>query len=217
MSLVSTVAGLGTTYISTPQLVSTTTGLPNPVTMPASITPYYNSLGDTQAQVTSLNLVGRNYAAITYTQSFLIYADTSIYIDNYAGTQGRTLLSSNDGIFFYGLATDGITVYATKGNKILSVNIATGISSVLAGTDIAGFNDGPASTAQFNYLRGLALDSTYTNLYVCDYGNSRLRKINLSSSTVSTAGTGLTNINSVVLDSLNENVYVTLKIIIFIN
>ena len=48
--------------------------------------------------------------------------------------------------------------------------------STFAGTGTEGFANGAATTAQFNDLTDVAVDSS-GNLYVADTGNSRIRKI----------------------------------------
>jgi len=68
--------------------------------------------------------------------------------------------------------------------------------STLAGTGSAGYLDapaGPATSAEFNFPEGVAVDSmtTPTTLYVADSNNSRIRAIDLTSGAVSTyAGDG---------------------------
>ena len=66
--------------------------------------------------------------------------------------------------------------------------------STFAGTGTEGFANGAATTAQFNDLTDVAVDSS-GNLYVADTGNSRIRKITsadrIEDRTVSTlAGSG---------------------------
>ena len=55
----------------------------------------------------------------------------------------------------------------------------------------AGFRDGPVGEAEFNRVTGLAL-SSQGRLIIADYGNNRIRQIDISSLQVSTlAGSGL--------------------------
>jgi hypothetical protein len=61
--------------------------------------------------------------------------------------------------------------------------------TTLAGTGIAGFFDGSASTAKFSFPQGLTLDQT-GNVYVADSGNHRIRLISTDSTVSTFAGTG---------------------------
>jgi len=56
--------------------------------------------------------------------------------------------------------------------------VAGGNISTVAGTGTAGYSGdgGPATSAQLNYPRGIALDSS-GNLYIADYSNNRVRMI----------------------------------------
>ena len=51
-----------------------------------------------------------------------------------------------------------------------------GMVSTYAGTGIAGATDGVATVAQFNLATGVAVDHS-NNVFVCDYGNNKIRKI----------------------------------------
>ncbi len=61
----------------------------------------------------------------------------------------------------------------------------------LAGTAPAGFagDGGPATAAKLDYAMSIAADNT-GNIYFCDYGNNRVRKITTSGVITTIAGTG---------------------------
>ena len=62
--------------------------------------------------------------------------------------------------------------------------------STLAGQGFAGYRDGTASNALFNFPRGLAMDSS-GNLYVADFGNNCIRKISADGNVSTVAGNGI--------------------------
>jgi len=95
-----------------------------------------------------------------------------------------------------GIATDGIHVFATNFTNctIRKMNLATLSVSVVAGqTGACAFADapsGPGSSARFNNPVALAFDGTH--LYVTDYGNHRIRRVDPSTgATITIAGTGI--------------------------
>jgi hypothetical protein len=197
LSLQSTVAGLGKTYISAPHLVSTTLGLSPPTVRPDSMTNAVNTLAGTLPLVTSLYQGTEFYTSITYTRSLIIYADSRIYTNNYAGTNHVILYNSN--VYIYGLACDGNNVYAASaGNQLLSVSLATGIATPLA------------STYSFTNLRegGLCLDSTFSNLYICDNGAGRLLRYSFSTQMITTVA-NIVGIAKIAIDSSDTFAYVT--------
>lgn len=61
--------------------------------------------------------------------------------------------------------------------------------TTIAGTGIAGLQDGPADQAKFNYPRGICLDDT-GNLYIGDSWNHRIRKISTDGIVSTYAGGG---------------------------
>lgn len=80
-------------------------------------------------------------------------------------------------------------------NRIRKVTVSTGIISLVAGdgTQNFGGDGGLATLAKLDTPTGLALDGS-GNLYFADGGNSRIRKINLSSGIITTVyGTGILN------------------------
>jgi sugar lactone lactonase YvrE len=91
------------------------------------------------------------------------------------------------GVTPLGLAIDGTNVLvSTSDNRIVQVAMATGMSTTLAGTaNSKGFVDGVGTAALFNYPGGLYNDGA-GNLYVADYGNQVLRRMNLQTGAVTT-------------------------------
>lgn len=86
----------------------------------------------------------------------------------------------------------GGNVYISEhaGNRIRKVDSA-GIITTFAGTGHSGYNGDNilATTAQVNYPWGLALD-TNGNLYIADYENLRIRKVDTTGIITTIAGNG---------------------------
>lgn len=105
------------------------------------------------------------------------------------------------------VVTDGKTAYVTDSNNgaIRAIDLATTDVSTLAGPGY-GDADGPGALARFRDLRGLALDAERGMLYIADTGNNQIRKLDLSTNTVSTvAGTGAAGDSDGVLASASFN------------
>ena len=113
-------------------------------------------------------------------------------VSTIAGTNGS--LGSADGIgaaarfsVIQGVTTDGTNVYVADSNNhtIRRIVIATGAVSTLAGTaGVSGSTDGIGAAARFSMPAGITTDGV--NLYVADTLNSRIRKIVLATSVVTT-------------------------------
>ncbi len=90
-----------------------------------------------------------------------------------------------------GITTDGTNLYVVDGSNdtIRKIVIASGAVTTIAGSaGVPGSADGIGTVARFNFPGGIATD--LTNLYVADTGNNTIRKIVISSGTVTTlAGT----------------------------
>jgi sugar lactone lactonase YvrE len=115
------------------------------------------------------------------------FAGTGVagYLDGPAGT---AQLNHPEGIVID--ASGNLYVADLENNVIRKINIATAIVSTFAGTGAAGLTNGAAASATFSEPYGMALDAS-GNLYVTDVLNNCIRKIDVSSGTVSTyAGTG---------------------------
>lgn len=77
-------------------------------------------------------------------------------------------------------------------NIVRRVDAKTGKIETVAGTGKKGFSgdDGPATKATFSRPHSIALDKN-DNLYICDIGNHRIRRVDLKTGIVSTfSGTG---------------------------
>ncbi len=76
-------------------------------------------------------------------------------------------------------------------NRIRKVN-ASGVISTYAGTGSVGFggDGGPATNAEFNVPSGVAVDKS-GNLYISDFYNYRVRKVNTSGVISTVAGDGV--------------------------
>ncbi|EZH74240.1 hypothetical protein ATO12_15350 [Aquimarina atlantica] len=86
-------------------------------------------------------------------------------------------------------ASGNIYVADTRKDRILKY-FSSGATTVLAGSGVAGFADGPGITAQFDNPNGLAID-TAGNLYVADTDNHRIRKITPAGVVSTIAGSGV--------------------------
>jgi sugar lactone lactonase YvrE len=79
-----------------------------------------------------------------------------------------------------------------KNHVVRRVNRETGIISTVAGSGAAGFSGdgGPADKAMLRQPHSICLDGD-DNLYICDIGNHRIRKVDGKTGVISTfAGTG---------------------------
>ena len=95
----------------------------------------------------------------------------------------------------YGLDVDpqgNLYIAERYGHRIRKVDARTGIITTYAGTGAAGFSGdgGPATAAQISQPFGLESDSQ-GNLYIADYGNRRVRRVDASTGVITTyAGDG---------------------------
>jgi uncharacterized protein (TIGR03437 family) len=121
-------------------------------------------------------------------------------ISNFAGNGGAG--SSGDGSAAtsaqlhgpQGLAVDAsgnLFIADTMNAKVRKVS-ANGVITTVAGSGTPGYggDGGAAASAQLNLPMGVAVDSS-GNLYIADFGNSRVRKVSASGAIISTvAGNG---------------------------
>src|SRR5207248_1404222 len=121
------------------------------------------------------------YVADTFNSTIRKVTSTGV-VTTFAGTAGAVGSADGTSAQFhdpYGNAADkagNVYVADTSHSTIRKITPA-GVVTTLAGTPgIYGSADGTGSAAQFDYPRGIAIDST-KNLYVSDQYNQTIRKI----------------------------------------
>jgi sugar lactone lactonase YvrE len=90
-----------------------------------------------------------------------------------------------------GVTCDGTYIYVADSgtHRILKVQISTGAVSLVAGSGAGALVNGTGAAAQFSTPRAITTDGT--NLYVADTNNHVIRRIDISSTAVTTlAGSG---------------------------
>jgi len=95
------------------------------------------------------------------------------------GSSGSANGTGTSASFNYpvGITTDGTNLYVadTNNHLIRQIVISTGAVTTVAGTGSSGSANGTGTSASFNGPRGITTDGT--NLYVADFGNHLIRKI----------------------------------------
>ncbi|MGB4708789.1 MAG: hypothetical protein WBH28_10020 [Fuerstiella sp.] len=111
----------------------------------------------------------------------------------YSGNGGLATEAKLNEPYEVRFSANGDMYFVEMQNHIVrKVDAKTGRIELIAGDGTIGFggDDGPAINAKFSRPHSIALDNS-GNLYVCDIGNHRVRKVDLASGIVSTfAGTG---------------------------
>ncbi len=124
---------------------------------------------------------------------------TTVAGDGTTAYSGENVLATQSGMTPWDLAidSDGSLYIADAFNhRIRRVNASDGKVQTVAGLGSAGYsgNNGPATTAAFNFPLGVALDAQH-NIYIADYLNNRVRKVTaLTGIVTSIAGIGIANI-----------------------
>ena len=142
------------------------------------------------------NAYGTSYGSVVTFSTSATLSSVTGQVTTFAGSAtagyndglGTAALFSNPA----GMASDAsgnIYVCDLFNNRIRKI-APDGTTTTIAGSGVAGNNDGPALSAQFYAPQGLAVDGQ-GNIFVADYGNSLIREIVAASNTVKTyAGNG---------------------------
>ncbi len=119
-----------------------------------------------------------------------IVGDTSLTGSGDGHQADSAQLRNPDGLC---LDTAGNIYIAEWYNHVIKkVDVHTGLISTICGTAVGGFggDNGPATAAQLQHPHGICTDAT-GHLYIADYSNQRIRKIDLTNGTITTiAGNG---------------------------
>ncbi len=111
----------------------------------------------------------------------------------YAGDGGPALSASFTAPHEIRFDRNGhLFVVERDAHVVRRIDAKTRVVSTVAGTGVAGFSgdEGPAAKAALRQPHSIAFDAA-GNLLVCDIGNSRVRRVDMATGTISTfAGTG---------------------------
>src|SRR5579871_851315 len=120
----------------------------------------------------------------------------------YAGTgisgfaNGAALSAEFNGPANIAFDASGDLFISDEENNMIREVTTSGNTITFAGTGTAGLKAGPVATAQLNHPEGIVIDAS-NNMYIADLGNNVIRKINISTGTISTfAGTGAAGLDN---------------------
>jgi hypothetical protein len=111
----------------------------------------------------------------------------------YSGDGGPATLAELDAPQGIKIDPIGNIYFIDEGNFILRKVDTLGIISTVAGNGNQGFSGdgGNATNASLNFPKSLAIDA-FGNIFISDWGNNRIRKIDTAGIITTFAGTGLT-------------------------
>jgi sugar lactone lactonase YvrE len=176
---ITTIAGTGTNGYSGDGGPATSAGLWAP----------YRAAADRAGNVYIADYNNNRIRKVDTTGTIITIAGTGTQGYNGDGIPATTAQLSLPGA----VAVDGngnLYIVDTWNNRIRKID-TSGMINTIAGTGFAGVlgDGGPATSAQVNEPEGIAVDSS-GNVYIADYGNSKIRKIDTSGIISTIAGTG---------------------------
>jgi len=166
---------------------------------------------DVNGFVTTFSFNGTNYVFAVNPTNYVFYANLySIALDN-SGNLLWTSGSPNNLVYKFnfqtatltgitgqyntiplGLAVDALNnIYFCVAQQIFRIDNTSGAVTVFAGTLAAGSQNGNLTNSTFNNPWGLAFDKS-GNLYVAEFGNSKIRRIDIGGNVTTYAGSGAT-------------------------
>ena len=80
-------------------------------------------------------------------------------------------------------------LYIAETNRIRKLGL-DGLVSTVAGTGVSGNADGVGTAASFKLIKAIAFDKN-DNLFIADYGDNKIRKLNVDGTVSTYAGTGV--------------------------
>jgi len=124
--------------------------------------------------------VNGNIIVADYSNFKIRKIDSNGIVTTVAGsTQGHADGPALSAMFYYpsalAIGQDGV-IYVAEPDHLIRKIIPNGTVSTLAGNTINGYIDGPGINAEFDLPSGLAVDAN-NNVYVADYHNNTIRKI----------------------------------------
>ncbi len=102
--------------------------------------------------------------------------------------EGAGEVARFDNPFGIAISPNGATLYVsdTSNRRIRKIVIATGQTSLVAGSGANDYRDATGSAARFRYPAGLAIDSAGKHLFVADRDSNTIRKVRISDGAVTT-------------------------------
>ncbi len=114
----------------------------------------------------------------------------------YCGDGGQATGACLNHPYDIALDSKGNIYFSEQNNNVVRKIDHAGVITTVAGMGISGYSGdgGPANTAQLFYPLGIAFDRT-DNLFISDYGNNCIRKVDTFGIITTVAGTGIAGYN----------------------